>query len=924
MTRRGSWRPLIDSKDGYPLAALRCEKEPMVDANLTTRFRFWLWLIRVIGVIVPRRLRADWLQEWKAELSYREMLLGDWDKLNRAAKLDLFWRSLGAFRDALWLQQLRWEDEMFQDLRYGVRMLMRQRMVTAAAIIALALGIGANTAVFSAVNAALLLPLPYQNSERMVILWGNFLALNTEQLPAKAAEYVDYRDQTRSFETVAAFNTTDFNFTGGDQPERIAGASVSPNLFPMLGVQPAQGVLFSPEESQPGGRNVVIISHGFWQQRLGGDANVIGRSITLNDSSHMVIGVMPAGFQFPHSSFNFAESAEFWIPLVFSPGQVAKRQRPFYLNVIGLLKPNVTLDEARGEMTALGKRFEEQHPGYRGPNNTDSGWRITVTPLQEQIVGKSRRALLVLFVAVALVLLIACANAANLLLMRATVRQKELAIRSALGASRLRLVRQLLTESLLIAALGGIFGLVLAWWGVNVLLALGPDNLPRMHEINIDGRVLVFTISLSILTGLIFGIAPALQASKPELQHTLKDGGAAATRGRHWLRNLLVAGEVAIAMILLIGAGLMLNSFLRLQRVDAVVDSTKLLSVAITLPANRYPEPAQAGMFYQELLRRVEALPGVESAGLSTIQPLSGIAVNDPFSIEGRALDFDNAPSAGWQLVTPGYFRTLGITFAAGRDFTERDNAAAPGAIIINETMARRYFPDEDPIHKRMTLGVPRPANPWQTIVGVVKDIPHRGLESKAEPDWYSSYLHQPRRDVYILVRATADPASLGSAVRAAVLAIDKDQPVSGIKTMNEVIASTTAPRRFNTLLLGIFAAVALTLAAVGIYSVISYSVTQRTQEIGIRMALGAKTGDVIRLVVRQGMTLTLEGMAVGLAGAIASARAMSSLLYDVSATDTATFAAISALLVVVALMACYLPARRAAKVDPMTALRHG
>jgi putative ABC transport system permease protein len=894
------------------------------DRSKKRRTQPHLWLIAMLGLIVPRRLRADWRQEWEAELQYREALLKEWDRLRWRTKLDLFWRSLGAFRDALWLQQLRVEDEMLQDLRYGLRMLLRQRMVTAAAIIALALGIGANTAVFSVVNAALLLPLPYQNSERMVILWGNFLALNTEQLPAKAAEYVDYRDQTQSFETVAAFNTADFNFTGGTQPERIAGASVTLNLFPMLGAQPAQGALFSPEENQPGRGNVVVVSHGFWQQRLGGDTSVIGRSITLNDLSYTVIGVMPAGFQFPHASFNFAEPAEFWIPVAFSPGQVAKRQRPFYLNVIGLLKPNITLEEARSEMTALGQRFEEQYPGYRGPNNTDSGWRITVTLLQEQIVGKSRSALVVLFVAVGLVLLIACANAANLLLMRATVRQKELAIRAALGASRLRLIRQLLTESLLIATLSGIFGLILAWWGIKALLALSPDNLPRLHEINVDGRVLFFTVAISVLTGLVFGIAPAIQASKPDLQHTLKDGGATATRGRHWLRSLLVVGEVATAMVLLIGAGLMLNSFLRLQRVDPVVDAGKLLSVAITLPGNRYPEPAQAGTFYQELLRRVETLPGVESAALSTIQPLSGNAINDPFSIEGRPLNFNNAPNAGWQLVTPNYFRTLGITFAAGRDFTEHDNADAAGSVIINETMARRYFPDEDPIGKRMTLGVPRPDNPWQTIVGVVKDIPHRGLESKAEPDWYSSYLRQPRRDVYMLVRASADPASVAAAVRGEVLAIDKDQPVTGIKAMNDVIASTTAPRRFNTLLLAIFAAVALMLAAVGIYSVISYSVTQRTQEIGIRMALGAQAGDVIRLVVKHGMTLTLAGIVGGIACAVGAARAMSSLLYGISATDTATFAVISALLAVVALLACYLPARRAAKVDPMTALRHG
>jgi putative ABC transport system permease protein len=894
----------------------------MADATCTIRFRFWLWLIRVIGVIVPQRLRADWRLEWEAELRYRETLLTDWDKLDWRNKLDLLRRSVGAFLDALCLQPRRLEDEMFQDLRYGARMLLRQRAFTIAAVIALALGIGANTAVFSVVNAVLLRPLPYQNSERMALIWGNFLTFSMERLRAKTAEYVDYRDQTRSFETVAAFSTDDFNFTGGLQPDRIAGASVTANLFPMLGARAAQGRLILPDENQTGRDNVVVVSHQFWQKRLGAEANVIGRGVRLDDRNYTVIGVMTADFEFPHPSFNFAEPVEFWIPLAFTTEQVAQRQRPYYLNVIGLLKPDVTIEQARAEMAALGQRFEREHQSYRGPKNSDMGWRITVTPLQDQIVGNSRRALLVLFAAVGLVLLIACANAANLLLMRATVRQKEMAIRAAMGAHRLRLIRQLLTESLLIAAMGAAGGLTLAWLGVRALVTLGPDNLPRLQEIDVDGRVLFFTLALSILTGLIFGLAPALQASRPRLQHTLKEGGAAATRGRHWLRNLLVVGEVAIAMTLLVGAGLMLNSFVRLQRVNPVVNAGKLLSVQINLPETRYPEPAQASTFFQELIRRVESLPGVEQVSLSTVQPLSGVAVNDPFSIEGRPLDFNNAPVAGWQHVTPNFFGALGIPIVAGRDFTERDNTDTSGAAIINEAMARRHFPNEDPIGKRLTLGLPRPDNPWLTIVGVVKDIPHRDLESKAAPDWYLSYLGQPRRYGYLMARASGNPASLAAAIRSQVSAIDKDQPVTAIRTLNEVIASTTAPRRFNTLLLAIFAAVALALAAVGIYSVISYSVTQRTQEVGVRMALGARPGDVIRLILKQGLAMTLIGVAAGILGAIAAARVMSGLLYGVTATDPATFVAISLLLAIVAMLACYLPARRAARVEPIAALR--
>jgi putative ABC transport system permease protein len=886
-------------------------------------FRLWLWLIRLIGVIVPRRLRSDWRQEWEAELQYRESMLSEWDKLDRSRKFDLFVRSLGAFTDALVLQPRRLEAEMFQDLSYGARMLMRQRMVTAAAICVLALGIGANTAIFSVINATLLRPLPYLSPERMVLLWGNFMALKAEQLPAKAAEYIDYRDQTESFEAVAAFNNTDFVLTGGEQPERISGAAVSTNLFPMLGAHPSVGTLFSSDQNEPGRENVVVVSHAFWQRRLGGDSNAIGRSLTLNDSTYTVIGVMPAGFQFPHPSFNFAEPAEIWVPLVFSVDQVAKRQRPYYLNVIGRLKNGVTLEQARLEMTTLGARFEQQYQGYLGPNHADSGWRITVVPLMDQIVGKSRRALFVLLIAVVLVLLMACANAANLLLMRAIVRRKELAIRSALGASRLRLIRQLLTESLLIATVSGIAGLLLAWIGIRLLSSIGSANVPRLAETSIDTRVLLFTLTISILTGLIFGIAPAVQASKPDLQQTLKDGFA-SKHSRLWLRKLLVIGEVATATVLLVGAGLMLNSFLHLQRINPIVDSAKLLSISISLPANRYPETAQVSRFYQEALRRVEELPSVESAAVTSIQPLSGIAINDPFSVEGRALDLENAPTAGWQFVSPHYFRSLGIGVTAGRDFNDLDVAESSGSVIINEAMARRYFPNQNPIGKRMTLGLPRPDNPWQTIVGIVNNIPHRGIESTPEPDWYGLYSRQPGRDVYLLIRTSRAPGNLASALRDAIQAIDKDQPLTSIKTLNEVIAGTTAPRRFSTSLLTIFATIGLTIAAVGIYGVLSFSVSQRTQEIGIRMALGARQRDVIRMMISQGMVPVVVGVLGGLVIALAGARAISGLLFDITPTDATTFITVLTLISLVAMIACYLPARCAARVDPMIALKRG
>jgi putative ABC transport system permease protein len=880
-------------------------------------------LIRIIGVIVPRRLRADWRQEWEAELRSREMLLAEWDKLDRRNKLDLLRRSVGAFWDALCLQPRRLEDEMFQDLRYGARMLLRQPAFTLAAITALALGIGANTAVFSVVNAVLLRPLPYQNSERMVVIWGNFLKLNIEQLSAKAAEYVDYRDRTQSFDTVAAFSIENFFLTGGSEPDRVAGARVTANLFPMLGAHAAQGRLISPEENQPGRDNVVVVSDGFRRRRLGGEANVIGRSVVLNDSSYAIIGVMPAGFEFPHPSFNFTEPADFWIPLAFTTEQVAERRRPWYLNVVALLKPNVTVEEARAEMAALGEGLKQEYPReYLGPNRAEGGWRISVTPLQEQIVGDSRRSLLLLFAAVALVLLIACANAANLLLMRASIRRREMAVRAAMGARRLRLIRQLLTESVLISTLSASVGLMLAWLGIKALAALGPDNLPRLGEIDLDGRVLSFTVALSILTGLIFGVAPAVQAARPDLQQALKEG-VAATGGRRRLRRLLVVGEVAIAMTLLACAGLMLNSFVRLQRVDTVVSADKLLSVEINLPQHRYPETSQTARFFRELIGRVESLPGVESASLCTIQPLSGFARNDPFSIEGRSFDSGAPTWASWQAVTPNHFRTLGVPFVAGRDFTELDTAEAPGVAIISEAMARRYFLDEDPLGKRITLGLPRADNPWLTIVGIVKDIPQRGLESNPEPDWYLSYFRRPSHYGFVILRTSGDPAGLASAVRSQVSAIDGDQPAPAIRTIKEVIASTTAPRRFNTLLLAVFAAVALALAAVGVYSVISYSVTQQTRELGIRMALGARSGNVIRLILKQGLTITLIGIAGGFFGGIAAARVISGMLFDVTPTDPATFLGMSFLLAAVAFLACYLPARRATKIDPIAALRH-
>jgi putative ABC transport system permease protein len=884
------------------------------------------WALRVIafiGVIVPRRLRADWRQEWEAELRYREMLLAEWNRLDWRTKLDLLRRSLSAFWDALMLQPRRLEDEMFQDLRYGGRMLLRQRTFTLAAIIALALGIGANTAVFSVVNAVLLRPLPYRDADGLVMIWGNLFKLGMERMGARAAEYHEYRQQTRVFAETAAFDNLSFNFTeSGSDPERIAGARVTVSLFPLLGAQTVAGQLFTSDQEQVGSDQVVIVSHGLWQRRFGGDPNLIGKTISLDGRSRTVVGILHAGFQFPHQSFPFAKPADLFVPLTFTPEQIAQRSGRFENYVLARLRPGVTLEQARAQMSLFAQTIEQY---YRGPNNADGGWRITVEPLQQVVVGRSRQMLLALLAMVGLVLLIACANVANLLLARAVVRQKEIAVRLALGASRLRIVRQLLTESVLLAVLGGGLGLLLARWGIKALVRLDPDSLPRVGEISIDGSVLAFTVATSMLTGLLFGIMPALQASRPTLSLTLKDAGPGLIGGwrRFQFRHLLLVAEVALTLVVLVCAGLVINSFVRLLRVNPGLNPNEVLTVGISLSPTKYADRLQIAAFYDQLLVKVGTLPGVQSVGASSIVPLSGRAIEDPFSIEGRPLDPNRLTVAGHQNVTPELFRTLGIPLVQGRDFNSGDTADAPPVAIINETMARTYWPDQNPIGQRIKLGAPNAPGNWMAIIGIVRDIPHRGLDSLPEPDWYWPQSQLPNRTMTLFVRGPIDPASLAAAIRRQVQAIDPAQPVAGFGSMNEVISSSIAPRRFTMLLLTIFAAVALLLAATGVYGVMAYALAQRTREVGIRMALGAQAGDVIRLILKQGLTLTLAGIAAGIAGAIAAARAMSGLLYGVSATDPVTFVTISLLLLAVALLACYLPARRAAKVDPVNALRN-
>jgi putative ABC transport system permease protein len=802
------------------------------------------------------------------------------------------------------------------DLRYALRSLFKQPGFAAVVVVTLALGIGASTAIFSVVNAVLLRSLPFPHAERLQVVWGNYRTLNIERLPAKAAEYEDYAKQTEVFDTVAAYANHSFNVTTGAEPERIRGAYVSANLFPMLEAQPAAGRVFTSDEQR-----VVVLSDGFWQRRFAGDRGVINHAITLDNESYTVIGVMPAGFQFPHPSFSSGDAADVLVPLSYAPDQVTKRGGPYFLNVLARLKPGVTLEQSRAQMNALAQRFERELSGYRGPNGEDGGWRITVTPLQEEVVGGSRRALLVLLFSVGLLLLIACANVANLLMMRSAKRHRELAIRAALGASRWTIARQLVVEGLVLATLAAVLGLLFVNWGIGLLVALGPSIVPRAQEVNIDARVFAFMALTVAAISIGFGLIAARPVSQPDLNESLKN--TRAPQRVKW-SNVLVVAEVSLAVLLLIGSGLLAKSLWRLQQTDPGITPEELVSVEFDLPATNYSDAERASDFYRRLVTDVQALPGVQSVSFGTGQPLSGTAGSDPFAIEGRKLDPSNLTSAGWQLVGANYLKTLGIQLVKGRDFTAEDmQQGAPPVAVINERMAARYWPNEDPIGHRITLGLPRPDNPWITIVGIARDVPHRAVDSKPEPDWYASRLVAPQRHRYVFVRSALPSPTLTAAIRKTVTAIDPQQPLSSVKTMEQVIGTTTAPRRFNALLLGVFAAIALVLATLGIYSVISYSITLRTQEIGIRMALGANRPTILTMVLRKGIVLTAIGAAIGLAGATALTRWMSSLLFGVSATDPATCLIVLLVAFGAALLACSIPARRATRVDPLVALRY-
>jgi predicted permease len=805
-----------------------------------------------------------------------------------------------------------WLETLWQDLRFGTRMLLKQPGFTLIAVLTLTLSIGANTAIFSVVNAVLLRQLPYADPTRLVMIWED-PGSNPRNF-VNPRNFADWQVQNRSFDHVAAINIGNVNLTGDGEPERLISASVSATFFSILGVNAAHGRTLLPGEDQPGGASVVVISHSLWQRRFGSDPGLIGQSIELNGDPAIVVGVMPAGFHFPGT-------AEIWRPLVFTPGQLESNNRgSHFLSVVARLKPGVTVPQAQAEMEAIYNQLRQQYPSAL------TNWQPHVASLHEDTVGNVRQALLILLGAVGFVLLIACSNVANLTMARAAARQREIAIRAALGASRARLLRQMLTESLLLALLGGGLGVLLGAWLVRLLVSLNPGNLPRLEEVRLDGYVLLFTTMLSLASGLIFGLVPALQSSKINLNEALKDAAVKTSAGRRQakLRRAFVIAEIALSLVLLVGAGLLIKSFVRLGRAELGFNPANVLTLRVALPGNRYAAPPRQTAFYQQVIERVKSLPGAQAASLISDPPVSGSMGlwQNGFHMEGKPLPPPGQGHfASLRWITPDYFKTLGIQLLRGRVLTEADVEGQPRIVVIDEAMARQFFPDEDPLGKRIVIywrdRIPR------EIVGVVGNVRQTSLAEDAGPHIYIPYSQTPLNYATLLVRTTGDPLSLAAAVKREVLAVDRDQPVYAVQTMEQIIDNSVAERRFQMTLLGLFAGVALMLAAMGIYGVMAYTVTQRTPEIGIRIALGAQGGDVLRLVIGQGMKLASGGILIGLLASLGLTQLMKTLLYGVSATDPLTFASIVVLLTFVAVLACWIPARRATKVDPLVALRH-
>ena len=805
-----------------------------------------------------------------------------------------------------------------QDVRYGLRGLLKRPGFTAVAVITLALGIGANAAIFSVVNAVLLRPLQFRDPERLAIVWEDASFVGFPRNTPAPANYVDWKNQAQSFEDMAATHESSRNLTGDGEPERVPTRRVTHNFFSVLGVQPLIGRGFLPEEDRPQANKVVVLSYPLWQSRYGGDGNILNRTILLNGEKHTVVGVMPAGFQ-------WLESEErLFVPLALNAEQLASRGS-HYLTVIGRLKPGVSMVQAQTEMNAIMARMAKDHP----EETANGALGAIVTPLHEQLAGDARRPLLVLVVAVAFVLLIACANIASLLLARAAGRRREIAVRTALGASRMRIVRQLLTESLLLSIFGGISGLVLAIWSFGFFENLIPEGMKQSTNLELDGKVLLFALATSIVTGIVFGLIPALQAAGVDLNESLKQSGGRSGSGSGMrLRSGMIVFEVSLSLVLLVGAVLLIQTLFQLFNQYSVLAPDKVLTMRTPLPLRKYDEPGKRNAFYQNVLQGVEAIPGVVSAGYTTAVPLSWKGGTTGVAPEGMS---ERVPGVSYDAnhrqVSANYLQTMSMPLRQGRYFTEQDNEQAMPVAIVNETMAREYWPNGDAVGRRFKLGDPAEDTPWYTIVGVVGDIRQMGIDVPVKGEMYLPYGQATPYDWYaprdLAIRTNGDPSSLVGAVRQAIRSVDPDQPVSNVATMEEVLGREASQRRLGMILLSAFAVLALLLASLGIYGVLAYFVAQHRNEIGVRLALGATPAKILLLVLQKGMKLTLLGVVIGLAASFALTRLMASLLFGVKAVDPVTFVAVPLLLAFVALLACWIPARRAAKVDPMVALRY-
>jgi putative ABC transport system permease protein len=815
---------------------------------------------------------------------------------------------------------------MFKDLRFALRQLVKQWGFTSIAVVTLALAIGATTAVLSLVNALLIRPLPYREPHQLILLVQHFKSQNLERIPVSPSEFVDYKTRAHSFEELGAFGYTNFNLAGEDKPERISGATVTAGVLPLLGVSPIKGRFFEPEECTLGRDDVVIISARLWQRRFNSDPQIVGTKLLLNGKSFTVVGVMPASFDFPLQLFNlgnggqFGGRAEIWQPLAFTDDEMKARSSRSFA-IIGRLVSGTSLARAQAEIETINAQMRREHPNNYGKDNSFGG---DLLRLHDLAVGGMRPALLILLSSVFLVLLIACANLTTMLLARAAAREREMAIRVALGAGPLRLLKQVLTESVLLGLIGGVAGVLLALWGVELLKVIGAQTVPRLREVNIDLGVLGVTLAIAVGTGLIFGLVPGLASARPELTEALKEGGRSSTQGtgRNRLRSGLVIAEVALALVLLSGAGLLMKSFARLQNVNPGFNPRNALTFEISLPKIQYPDNPSIVRFTNEAQRRIAALPGVHVAGFSTILPLAGTNSDSSFAIEGQpSNDRTPSPDEENRQVSTDYFRALEIPLIKGRLFTDADKADAPPVIIVNQAFAKKFWPNQDAVGKRIVMGGMSEHPNWITIVGIVGDVRHFGLDVDPKPEMYVPFAQDPYFTTIYVVRSNQDPRSLLPAIRREIQAIDSAVPLANIRTVEDVIADSVAPRRLSVVLLGVFAAVAVLLASVGIYGVMSFLVVQRTQEIGVRMALGAQRSDVLKLILGRSLKLISAGAAIGLVVALMSTGALRALLYNVNAFDAPTFVLVTIFLAAVALAASYLPAMRATKADPMTAL---